>query len=120
MPNTTTIKLKSYRNILVLAALVGLCNGNVWADEAIFAAAKACADDLISAFEKALEGKGDVRQAALDLQKDPIAVVSVNEGKGDVLKTRINQELNAIKENAKASTRQQIADHYGVPLEDVT
>lgn len=80
------------------------------------------ADQRIDAFDQALKG-GDpkiIRETALALQKDPIAVKRVNNQRSDAFKTQLNNELGSIQTETKAKVRKRIAEHYGVPESDVT
>ncbi len=87
-----------------------------------FNQAIANANKRISGYETALE-TGDpavIRKAALELQKDPLAVRQINNVKSDAFKTRLNQELTSVQSQTKAAIRQKLAQRYGVPESEVT
>lgn len=84
--------------------------------------AKQRANERINQFDKTL-ASGDsakIRDAALTVQKDPIAVQLMNRTRPDPLKLELNGVLDDIKTRTKETIRQKIADRIGVKKEDVT
>ncbi|MCL4691464.1 MAG: hypothetical protein KJ060_03025 [Candidatus Hydrogenedentes bacterium] len=63
-------------------------------DQSIFRA-----NQRIALYEAALESGNSaaIRQAALEVQKDPLAIRQVNALKGDAFKVRLNQDLTAVQ-----------------------
>lgn len=91
--------------------------------EDLWAAAVKRADDRIDYFQKSLRYGTDlgVRDAALELQKDPIAVARLNGMKdADFLRERMNVAVGTVKGNTKSLVRERIAEHFGVPVSEVT
>ncbi|MEW6719729.1 MAG: PKD domain-containing protein, partial [Thermodesulfobacteriota bacterium] len=80
------------------------------------------ADSLIADFERAADSgrEAAAREAALRLQKDPIAVQRVNQKGSDALKGRLNGVLDSVKDRTRELARERIAKHYGVKPEEVT
>jgi hypothetical protein len=80
------------------------------------------ANQRIAQYETALE-TGDaatIRKAALEVQKDPLAIRQVNAVKNDPFKIRLNQDLTAVQSKTKTIIKQQLAQRYGVSQADVT
>ncbi|GMV90622.1 MAG: hypothetical protein AMXMBFR82_04000 [Candidatus Hydrogenedentota bacterium] len=80
------------------------------------------ANQRIALYEAALESGNSaaIRQAALEVQKDPLAIRQVNALKSDAFKIRLNQDLTAVQAQTKSIIKQRLAQHYNVPESEVT
>ncbi|MBF0280715.1 MAG: hypothetical protein HQM13_23175 [SAR324 cluster bacterium] len=77
----------------------------------IIRAAKS-ADLRIKRFQEALKSGSSkkIREAALGVRQDPLAVSRINKNKGDLLKQQLQKELTGIQTEAKHLMRQNLAD----------
>lgn len=122
--NSSTINVRRRLIPVVLAALLAAPTADVLAvnPAIVYQQALDHVDELIGKFETALSkgADGPVREAALNLQRNPLAVLTVNQTGSPFLRERLNLVLDTTKANARNIAREQLAAHYGVPVEDVS
>lgn len=90
-------------------------------EDALWQAAKERADKRIDSFEQTLRS-GDaakIRQAALVVQGDPIAVQTMNKKRPDALKQELNGVLDGIRQQTRETVRREVAKQQGVKPEQV-
>jgi len=80
------------------------------------------ANQRIANYENALESgnRTRIRCAALELQKDPLAIRQVNNLKSDAFKTRLNTDIQSIQIKTKAIIKRELAKIHKVPESAVT
>jgi len=105
--------MRKLARLIALAAC--LLASPVLADKAYVQAVRA-ADARIGEFTRALK-TGDsqaMRQAALALRQDPMAISRLNQFGSDTLKQAVNRETQAVEAKTRELVRQRLADKLGV------
>lgn len=111
------------RAFLVSTFLVILALGRVARAEEPWNAAVSAADQKIRTFEAAVQSGAPeqaIRDAALEVQADPVAVHRMNTTGSGTTKAAMNQTMAGIRDAAKAKLTQRIVDEYHVPQKRVT
>lgn len=101
---------------IVLAACLSISLPGVYAESDVSTEAVQNAESLIENYKKA-SATGDpalVREAALALQKDPLAVQRVNQNETPEFKQQISADVTAVRTEAKAAAKKQLGEYYGV------
>lgn len=80
------------------------------------------ADTLVQNYQNALSHGDPVirKNAALQLQSNPVAVQRANASKSNFFKKKLNEDLNAIRNKTKGLIKQKVAAEYGVSPDEVT
>lgn len=125
-------RLRYLFSLLLIACslvIILFSNSRLWAEEDdrllaeddTFNAAVQQADQTVRDFEKVLKSGDEaaVRQAALKVQEDPMAVLRANNTGSISLKEGLKKELGTVQNGTTDLVRARIADRYGVKPDEV-